>query len=73
MFVLVYGPAAKANLHRAQCACRGRIDWSRYRVPAPDSLPATVSTLVEALNAHEVTRARRNGYRVVVSKCARRD
>ncbi len=68
-FTLVFGIAAKANLHAAQCACSGRTEWWRYRAPAPT--PVAAATIVEALQHPTVTRAKVAGYRVIISKCAR--
>lgn len=72
MYVLVYGLAAKANLHRTTCACAGRTERHRT-TPEPETLPTTVTTLVGALHAPPVKRATAKGYRVIVSKCVRRD
>lgn len=71
MYVLVYGTAAKASIHAAECACVDRLEWFRHRVPNPVTLPTAV-TLVDALHARPVKLATEAGYRITVSKCVRR-
>lgn len=69
MYDLIYGVAAKANLHRHGCTCEGRTHVRLARVP--DAAPVDATTLVAAMQHPTVTRAKSAGYRVIVSKCAR--